>query len=318
MAKIGQKTITVKTTGKEKIRIACLLSISADGEKLKPFIIFKGKKRGIINKELDEFINIKKYEIITKTQTNSWMDEELFIEYIESVIVNYKYGKKKLLILVYCPAHCTENVKKQLKHLNIDFIFIPKNMTSVLQPLDRMINNPFKKYLKTQYSEFLMFENKKDESISDTRERILNDINEIWYANTKEFSGINKDNIIKSFNITGISNELDGSEDHIFDGYDIINKLNIIKEPKTNSDSDSSYDSQGENEKKKLLLLSQLNNKDNKNDNSPSSNSLKEKFMDNNEISEVEKENSMIINESKDMGKMIIKNFLIKMKLKKI
>ena len=113
-----------------------------------------------------------------------------------------------------------------------------------------MINNPFKKYLKTKYSEFLMSENKKDESISDARKRILNNINEIWYANTKGFSGVNKDNIIKSFKITGISNELNGTEDHIFDGYDIINKLNIIKERKTNSDSDSSYDSDGENEKK--------------------------------------------------------------------
>ena len=29
---------------------------------------------------MDKFINIKKYEIIIKTQNNSWIDEELFIE----------------------------------------------------------------------------------------------------------------------------------------------------------------------------------------------------------------------------------------------
>ena len=152
-----------------------------------------------------------------------------------------------------------------------------------------------------------MFENKKDESISDARKRILNDINEICYANTKEFSGVNKDNIIKSFKITGISNELDGSEEQIFDGYDIINKLNIIKEPKTNSDSDSSYDSDGEKENKKWILLSKLNNKDIKNDNSLSSNSLTEKCLGDNENSENEKEKSMILNENKDMGELIIK-----------
>ena len=77
-----------------------------------------------------------------------------------------------------------------------------------------------------------MFENKKDESMSDARERILKDINEIWYANTKEFNVINKENIIKSFKIAGISNELEGSEDHIFDGYDIINQLITIKKQK--------------------------------------------------------------------------------------
>ena len=70
-----------------------------------------------------------------------------------------------------------------------------------------------------------MFENKKDESMSDARERILKDINEICYANTKEVNVINKENIIKSFKITGISNELDGSKAHFFDGYDIINEL---------------------------------------------------------------------------------------------
>ena len=43
---------------------------------------------------MDKFINIKKYEIITKTQNNSWIDEELFIEFINSVIVKNKYGKK--------------------------------------------------------------------------------------------------------------------------------------------------------------------------------------------------------------------------------
>ena len=43
---------------------------------------------------------------------------------------------------------------------------------------------------------------------------------------------INKENIIKSFKIAGISNELEGSEDHIFDGYDIINKLITNKKQK--------------------------------------------------------------------------------------
>ena len=31
--------------------------------------------------------------------------------------------------------------------------------------------------------------------------------------------------VIKSFKIKGISNKLDGSEDYLFDGYDVINNL---------------------------------------------------------------------------------------------
>ena len=123
--------------------------------------IFKGKKDGVINKEMEEFVKNKKYDIITKTQGNSWIDEELFIVYINSIIIKYKNDNKKLLILDYCPSDCTDKVTIKLKENNIDFIFIPKNMTSVLQSLDRMINYPIKKNLKSKYNEFLMIENKK-------------------------------------------------------------------------------------------------------------------------------------------------------------
>ena len=64
-------------------------------------------------------------------------------------------------------------------------------MTSVLQPLDRMINFPFKKYLKTKYSEFLLFENSKEESPSEARKRIINDIAYIWFNDNKEYNYIN-------------------------------------------------------------------------------------------------------------------------------
>ena len=46
----------------------------------------------------------------------------------------------------------------------------------------------------------------------------------------QKFNGVNKENIIKSFKIAFIS--IDGSEDNIFDGFYIINKLIIIKEPR--------------------------------------------------------------------------------------
>ena len=71
-----------------------------------------------------------------------------------------------------------------------------------------------------------MFENKKNETLSEARKRILCDSDEIWNDYSNEYSGINKENIIKSFKITGISNKSDGSEDFMFDGYEVINNLN--------------------------------------------------------------------------------------------
>ena len=87
MAKIGKKNVTVKSFGKEKSRISCLLSITANGEKLAPFVIFKGQKGSIINKELVKFVESKKYNIIPRTQTNALIDEELFLEYIGTVFL---------------------------------------------------------------------------------------------------------------------------------------------------------------------------------------------------------------------------------------
>ena len=44
LAKEGKKTIIVKTLGTEKNKITYLLTIINNGDKLKPYVIFKGKK----------------------------------------------------------------------------------------------------------------------------------------------------------------------------------------------------------------------------------------------------------------------------------
>ena len=95
---------------------------------------------------------------------------------------------------------------------------------------------------------------KKNETISDARKRILNDINDIWNDYSNEYSGINKENIIKSFKITGISNKSDGSEDFMFDGYEVIN--NLKKNLNKNSECEESNDSGSDKDTyKKILLL---------------------------------------------------------------
>ena len=98
-------------------------------------------------------------------------------------------------------------------------------MTSVLQHLDRTINFPFKRYLKNRFSDYLLFENKSKENISESKIIILNGVSEMWYNTSNQYEYINKEKIINSFKITGISNKLDGSENYFFDGYSVINKL---------------------------------------------------------------------------------------------
>ena len=111
-------------------------------------------------------------------------------------------------------------------------------MTSIFQPLDRCIIFPLKKYLKLKYVEFLLGEQKIKESIDESRIRIIDNNIIIWTGykdgfNNEEYIG--KVLIEKSFKITGITNNIDGSEDIYFDGFDIINQLVDLKEKNENN-----------------------------------------------------------------------------------
>jgi hypothetical protein len=196
-----------------------------------PFIIFKGKHNSNLCKKLQNLQFFKDKLIYITTNENAWMTSDLFIEYIENILVKDN-NKKKLLILDHCTSHDTPIVLDKLKKNNVDIIFIPKRMTSVLQHLDRCINFPFKKYLKFKFSDYSINEGGVKNNLDESRIRIINDILSIWNGYKDEIS---KENYIenslieKSFKLVAITNKMDGSEDQIFDGFDIINQLEYLK-----------------------------------------------------------------------------------------
>ena len=53
IAKIGSKTVNMKTEGKDKARVTAILWIVADGTKLSPMLIFKDEPNRRIAKELE-------------------------------------------------------------------------------------------------------------------------------------------------------------------------------------------------------------------------------------------------------------------------
>ena len=55
LAKKGEKIINIHNNGKEKNRISCILTIAANGNKLIPFIVFKGEKKLKIKKWFIKF-----------------------------------------------------------------------------------------------------------------------------------------------------------------------------------------------------------------------------------------------------------------------
>lgn len=52
IAHIGEKSVDIRSFGKDKMRITVVLTILADGTKLPPLLIFRGKNNGLKEKTL--------------------------------------------------------------------------------------------------------------------------------------------------------------------------------------------------------------------------------------------------------------------------
>lgn len=65
IARKGGKSIIIKTQNQERCRITVLLTITADGGKLPPLLIFKAKRNGIIKNELKkDYFALKNYAFL--------------------------------------------------------------------------------------------------------------------------------------------------------------------------------------------------------------------------------------------------------------
>ena len=127
--------------------------------------------------------------------------------------------------------HFSLDVIRYLVSLKINYVFIPKGLISILQPLDVSVNRPFKDALRHCYENALsIFNQKKMPKIK--REVLLKWIIDLWYNNEI----IKSDVIVKSFLVTGISNKLDGSEDEEFNGFEKINDIGFIEDDFTEND----------------------------------------------------------------------------------
>ena len=59
---------------------------------------------------------------------------------------------RSLLIMDSAPVHISEEIKNLYLSNNKRLLFIPPDLTSVLQPLDVLINKLFKDGIKNKYS----------------------------------------------------------------------------------------------------------------------------------------------------------------------
>ena len=211
LEKIGEKTIKIRTFGKSKQRISCILCILSNGERLPPMLVFKGVPDGTLENRLKKITDVKNNKIFISCQKNSWVDASTFIKWLNSIwFKSYSFKPKEGTILYYdkAPSHLTEEVINLFAKYNCFYRLIPAGLTSYCQPLDISINKPFKDLLKLKYREFCI-SNKN--IIKPTPEDMVNWVSSIWYSDK-----INNESISYSFKKGGIILSNDGSEDIIF------------------------------------------------------------------------------------------------------
>lgn len=113
--------------------------VSSTGEKLLPLVIGKAARPRSF-KGLD----LCRIGIKYTNSYKSWMTSTIFQEYLKELNKIMAENNRKILLLVdNAPSHI---VREDLSHIRVEFL--PKDTTSVLQPLDQGIIRSFKAHYK--------------------------------------------------------------------------------------------------------------------------------------------------------------------------
>mmetsp|Transcript_1634 Transcript_1634/g.2340 ORF Transcript_1634/g.2340 Transcript_1634/m.2340 type:complete len:140 (+) Transcript_1634:42-461(+) len=84
LSRQGMRTISIKTLSSSQ-QCTTMLGVTADGKKLPPFLIFKAKPNGLVQrKELVELVGYPTGQHHT-VQSNAWMDKERMLQWLDQV-----------------------------------------------------------------------------------------------------------------------------------------------------------------------------------------------------------------------------------------
>ena len=114
-----------------------MAAASATGEKLPMFVIWKSKNPRC-------FKNVKHLPCEYKSQKKSWMNSEIFEEWVRKLDRTFRADDQKIaLIIDNCSAH------PSISNLtNVQILFLPPNTTSILQPMDQGVISSLKAHYR--------------------------------------------------------------------------------------------------------------------------------------------------------------------------
>ena len=128
------------------------MAAKANGDKLKPCIVFPGHKREVLNLRKDPAIKNRCY---IESTINGWMNENTTIDWVENILKNFTFGKRRLFKWDSFRAHLVQSVKKLLNKEKIDPVVIPGGETGYIQAADLSWNKPIKEQLRELYDQWM-------------------------------------------------------------------------------------------------------------------------------------------------------------------
>jgi hypothetical protein len=186
----GERTVTVRQSGNEKMRCTVSLTVAADGSRLKPMMIFKGERNGrIAVRELpsSEFSS----DLVLACQPNAYQDSENLLTWVDGVLVPHLQekaaGTPVVLFLDEFSAHSTAEFLSKLESIGVQLKLIPGGCTWLVQPVDVGIGKPFKDRVRAKWWEW-MIEMVQDDALvpSPSRELVQKWTHETWESMPEE------------------------------------------------------------------------------------------------------------------------------------
>ena len=134
-----------------------------------------------------------------------------------------------MLVYDFFKGYLEESIKIKFRESHVDLVVIPGGLTSICQPLDIVINKPFKDNLHRKWHAWMASDSARETVMGNLRYAKISDVC-LWVKHLWE--GISDEIIIESFKTCEISIDLSGldSDLEIIDDDDVdsddINNLN--------------------------------------------------------------------------------------------
>lgn len=156
---VGARTINCRKTANSTARVTVSLAVSANGDKLKPMLIFKGKPEGTIARtEIPTFET--RNELLLCCQENAWQDEANMRRWIDEILVPYLQEKAQgvpaILFLDHFSVHKSAATMARLAEIGVQLELIPAGCTGLVQPVDVGIGKPFKDRIRKTWMDWMI------------------------------------------------------------------------------------------------------------------------------------------------------------------